>query len=168
VGRVYHPIGRTGPPITDWISHYTLVVVYSKAKEIFPQVQRYKWRGLLEFSNFIDWSEITINFGRWKGGRTHGQCLDSSNSNHSRTNLNFISYFLFHYFGTCVMNFLVPTLICQKKTFQVLENVVGNNNTYRLSMGHWSRMSPHDQCSHQNIPIIGPIGVNIFVFTIHP
>jgi len=58
------------------------------------------------FYNFILQIEITMNCGSPKGLQTHSWCLDSSIFNHSRTTFPLTtSYFLAHYFGTCVLSF---------------------------------------------------------------
>jgi len=90
------------------------------------------------FDNFIAWIEITMNFERPEVLQTHSQSLKSSNFNHSRTTFILtISYFLAHYFGTCIMNLLVSILKKRKKNIPTL---VGNKSVYILAMGRWLGM----------------------------
>jgi len=97
------------------------------------------------FGNFFVWIEITTNFERQKVLQTHSQYLDSSNSDHSRTNFILItSYFIAHQFGTCVMNLLVPNLKRRKTCIPSFDwksilALVRNNSGLHV-MGGWSRM----------------------------
>jgi len=71
-----------------------------------------------DFGNLIVQIKIIVNFERQKVLWTHGQYLNSSYSDHSRTTFTLTtSYFHAHYLETCVMDLLVPTLEKRKKTF---------------------------------------------------
>jgi len=61
----------------------------------------------------------------------HSLCLDSSNSNHSRTTFPPIaSYFLFH---LCVINLLVQTLKKEKKCLQKKKIEICYNLSWKYS-----------------------------------
>jgi len=66
------------------------------------------------FGNFIAWIEITMNFGKWRICWTLSYCLDSSNSDHSRTTFLLIASY-FHVY-LCVILLLVQTLKKDKNT----------------------------------------------------
>jgi len=80
-------------------------------------------------TNSIAWNEITMNFGSQKLVWSYVvQYLESSNSHHSRT-----AFPLCHYFKTCVMTLLVPTLKRRKKHipsfhWKSVPTLVGNNH----------------------------------------
>jgi len=73
--------------------------------------------GIANFSVILFLELILIwILGAKKCSRPIAKSLDSSNFNHSRTTFPLItSHFFAHYFGTCIMMLLVPTLKRRKK-----------------------------------------------------
>jgi len=93
------------PPITNNLNNYNMMWSIVEQSKYFQRCIDQNDGDCKKNCNFITWIEISMNFGRQNALQTHGQCLDSSNFDHSRTNfLLTTSYFLSHYFGAYVMN----------------------------------------------------------------
>jgi len=63
----------------------------------------------------------SMNFRSQKLASTHTRCIESSNSDHSRTAFPFTtSYFLTHYIKTCMHDLVSPNLEKEKVMLQTL------------------------------------------------
>jgi len=69
--------------------------------------------GIAKFSKFIPKVEITVNFGNHKVLVTDSQCIESSNSDQSRTTCYFLGWGMCH-------NLISPNVDKDKKNIQNL------------------------------------------------